>query len=387
MPYARPPLTALIEQATQDFVAGQITDPAGNVIDGLLPIGVIPALGMAVSGQSYEHYGYIDWIAHEAVPWTATDEYLAGWAALRGVFRKSATYTAGTLTFAGTGTTDVPSGTAIIRSDGVPYASVADASVSSGTVTVPIAAVNAGAASNFAPGTTFRLANSIAGISPTSTSSTQTSPGADAEMDDPLRTRMLTAYAAPPQGGDRQDYIEWALAIAGVTRAWVAPNAMGAGTVSVYVMMDIAEAAFGGFPQGTNGVAANETRDAQAAGDQLFVANALYPTNPVTALVYVVAPAATPVAFTIADLGSANTGANQALIAAALTAMFNTLGQVGGTVNPETGAAWPGIEPDAWYAAIEGIPGLVGFKVTVPAARITPAAGQLFTLGTVTFVP
>lgn len=386
MPYARPLLTDLIEQATQDFVAQPITDPAGNVIDGLLPIGVIPAIGMAVSGQSFEHYGYIDWIAHQAVPWTATDEYLAGWAALRRVFRKAATYTAGTLTFTGTGTTDVPSGTAIVRSDGVAYASVADASVISGTVTVPIAAVNAGAAGNFATNTTFRLANPIANIAPTSTGSTQTSPGADAELDDPMRTRMLIAYAAPPQGGDRQDYIEWALAIPGITRAWVAPHAMGAGTVSLYFMMDISEAAFGGFPQGTNGVAANETRDTTAAGDQLLVANALYGPAPVTALVYAVAPTAAPQAFTVSDLGSANTGANQTLITAALNQMFALLGQVGGTVDPVTGAAWPGIEPDAWYAAIEAIPGLPGFKVPVPSARITPGTGQLFTLGTVTFV-
>jgi uncharacterized phage protein gp47/JayE len=151
-------------------------------------------------------------------------------------------------------------------------------------------------------------------------------------------------------------------------------------------MMDVAEAAFGGFPQGTNGVATNEPRDVTATGDQLVVANALLPLQPVTALVYAMAPVPTPVNFTIADLGAANTAPNQALITRALQEMFAVFGQVGGTLNPVTGAAWPGIEPDAWYAAIEAVPGLKGFKVTTPSALITPSVGQLFTLGTVTFI-
>jgi uncharacterized phage protein gp47/JayE len=386
MPYARPTLTELIEQATNDFVTGDITDPNGNTVDGLLPIGFIPALGMVVSGQSYEHYGYIDWISQQAVPWTATDEYLAGWAALKRVFRKAATTTMGTVTFSTAApATDIPAGTAISRSDGVQFVTSADTPVSGASVTVPITAVVAGSSGNFASDTGFVLANPINGVAAQSTASAQLVAGTDTETDDAFRTRMLGVYAAPPQGGDRQDYIEWALAIPSVTRAWVS-NSAGAGTVSVYFMMDVAEAAYDGFPQGSNGVATNEPRDTTATGDQLTVANALFPLQPVTALVYALAPAATPVNFTVADLGAANTTPNQGLITTALEQMFAALGQVGGTVNPATGAAWPGIEPDAWYSAIAAVPGLTGFKVTTPSALITPSAGQLFTLGTITFV-
>jgi len=197
---------------------------------------------------------------------------------------------------------------------------------------------------------------------------------------------MLAAYAAPPQGGDRQDYVEWALAVPGVARAWVAPLLAGGGTVSVFFMMDVAEAAHNGFPQGSNGVASNEPRDVAATGDQLTVANALFPKRPVTALVYACAPTASPVAFTVADLGANNTAVMQAAITAALADMFVRLGNVGGSVVPSTGAAWSAIEQDAWYAALEAIPGLTGFKVTAPSASITPAVGALFTVGTVTFV-
>ena len=140
-----------------------------------------------------------------------------------------------------------------------------------------------------------------------------------------------------------------------------------------------------GFPQGTNGVATDDGRASAATGDQLTVANAIFPLQPVTALVYAVAPTAQATNFTVADLGSNNTPTMQALITSALTDMFVRLGQAGGTVNPATGAAWAGIEPSDWYAALEAIPGLTEFKVTTPSAEITPSTGKLLTVGTITF--
>lgn len=387
MPYGRPTLTELIDQAQQDINSAQITDAGGNVLAGLLPQGVLPVLSITQAGMAYEHYGFLDWISLQSIPWSATGEFLEGWAALKGVTREPATATTGSVTFSGSPDgTDLPSGTGIVRNDGFSYVTTADVAVAAGTVTASMRAVTPGAAGNFGTNAVFLLASPIVGIQPQSIASAQVTVGADQELDGALRTRMLLAYAAPPQGGDRTDYIEWALAVPGVTRAWVTPNGMGAGTVVLYVMLDLAESAFAGFPQGTNGVAAAETRAAPATGDQLTVANAILPLQPVTSLLYVVAPTAQPVAFTVADLGLNNTAPMQAQIAAALTDMFFRLGQVGGTVNPTTGAAWAGIEPSDWYAALEAIPGLSEFKVTVPAAAIVPSSGNLLTLGTVTYV-
>jgi len=386
VPYARKTLTQLRDDILADINSAQITDGAGNIVAGLLQKAILRVMAYAQAGVGYEHYGELDWIALQAVPWTAGGEFLEGWAALKGIFREAATPNVGSATFSGTGTTDCPAGTSIVRSDGFAYATTVDAAVSAGSVTVTMQAVTPGSSGNFDPSTTFLIGNPILGISSQSTASTQTTAGTDIETDASLRTRMLAAYAAPPQGGDRQDYVEWALAVPGVTRAWVAPLLAGGGTVSVFFMMDVAEAAHNGFPQGSNGVASNEPRDVAATGDQLTVANALFPKRPVTALVYACAPAASPVAFTVADLGANNTAAMQTAITAALADMFVRLGNVGGSVVPSTGAAWPAIEPDAWYAALEAIPGLTGFKVTAPSASITPGVGALFTVGTVTFV-
>jgi uncharacterized phage protein gp47/JayE len=225
----------------------------------------------------------------------------------------------------------------------------------------------------------------VSGI-PVNGTGTSVTAGADQEIDDDLRTRMLLAYAAPPQGGDRADYVQWALAVSGVTRAWVAPNGSGAGTVVVYTMFDESESANGGFPQGTNGVSQYDAgpggapRDTVATGDQLTVANALVTQQPVSALVYSVAPINAPQNFAIGGLGSNNTPTMQAAITAALQDMFLRLGNVGGTTDPSTGEAWPPIDPSDWYAAISSVTGIGRFTVTSPTAPISPGTGQLPTL-------
>lgn len=108
-------------------------------------------------------------------------------------------------------------------------------------------------------------------------------------------------------------------------------------------MLDNVRSSGGGFPVGTNGGAALESRYTPATGDQLVVANAIYPERPVTALVVVAAPAAQPIDFSIGYLGDDNTSANQAAIKSALADMFVRLS------NP-TGATT--IYPNAWDEAL-----------------------------------
>lgn len=388
MPYNRPTLTQLRDEVLQDINAAQITDGAtGAVIVAVLQKAILRVLAYAQAGLSYEHYAYLDWIAQQAVPWTATGEFLDGWAALKGVYREAAVKTTGTVTFAASGANlPVAAGASLLRSsDGAAFTVTAGAVSGATSITVSVQAVTAGAAANFDTGTQFTLQSPVAGITSTSSGSTQTTAGADQETDSALRTRMLQAYASPPQGGALADYVEWAGQVAGVTRVWIAPQGMGDGTVNVFFMMDEAEAAHNGFPQGTNGVAAAETRATAATGDQLAVANWIYPLRPVTALVYATAPTPQAIDFTITKLGAANTSTNQTAITAALTDMFLRLGNVGGTVDPATGDAWPAIEPNDWYAAVNAVPGLTTFDITGPTGPITANNGALPVLGTITF--
>lgn len=382
MPFDRPTLTQLKDQVAADISSNLPGD------DGQLRFSNERVIGDACAGLAHGHYGFLDWIALQAVPFTTTDEFLEGWAALKNVTRKTATAAKSPgFLLSGTSGTDIPAGTLLVRGDGYEYTTDADGVIgSNGSVTVAITAVlppidpvnnptGGGAAGNANTGTILTLGTAIPGVQSNGTVTVAITGGADIETDDSLRTRMLQQYQNTPQGGAKSDYETWALAVAGVTRAWCNPNGFGTGTVVVYIMLDDAESAHNGFPQGTNGVAAKETRGVSATGDQLTVANAIFPLQPVTALVSVVAPVANPINFTIAGISSASATTKSA-IASAISGVLEQYG------DPRDGT----IDLSYIESAIAAIAGTTGFVIQSPTGNITGTMGQLPTLGTVTYV-
>lgn len=363
MPFSRPTLSELRQQTAADINA------ALPGVDARLRYSNLGIIADLLAALSSGHYGYIDWTAKQQVPFTATDEFLEGWAALKDVTRKPATGASGAATFTATDGKVIPAGTAMNRADGVTYVTTAEATAAGGSVTAPIAASDTGATTNAVVGVALTLGVGISGISSTGVVSAAVAGGADIETSDELRSRMLAAYANPPQGGSKADYLEWATSVPGVTRAWVTPLGMGPGTVVIYFMMDDAEAAHGGFPQGTDGVAANETRDVVATGDQFVVANAIFEKQPVTPLVYAVAPLPNTIDITIAGIPDASTATRTAINAAIDAALLS--GAVpGGTTNVS-----------AIEAAIAGVAGTAGFVITeivASAGSVTPgSAGNI----------
>lgn len=369
MPFARPTLTALRDAAIQDITTSGIPG-----LDGLLRTAVLRALAWVMSGLAYSVYGYIDWIARESVPFTATDEYLEAWAALIAIYRKDSTPASGTgAQFSGTEGIVVPTGSTLTRQDGTPYVSTADATVDvTGVVLVPLLASVNGAGTNCDPGMSMSLDPPIAGINSGGVVVGSIVGGADQETNDELRTRMLFKYAAPPQGGAAADYIEWATEVPGCTRAWIEPQGEGPGSVTIYTMFDEINSASGGFPVGTDGGATREARIPPATGDQLLVADHIWPLRPVTALVYSAAPAPLAIDITLAALDPA-TVEIEAQIAASLVDMFLAVGEVGGT-----------IYPSQLYEAISLTPGVNHFVMLAPIAAVVANAGVLPVLGTLT---
>lgn len=380
MPRERPTLTQLRNMAMADIAGGTLT-----TIDGFLRRANLPVLSWAIANQVFGLDDFLDWIALQSVPFTSTGEFLRAWAALIGVTPKPATAASFQVTFAAANGILLSAATSIARSDGALFTVTIGATSALASVTVTVTANVPGSAGDTQAGATMVIQTPIVGISSSGTAGSSVTIGADPETDDSLRSRMLAAYAAPPRGGDASDYVEWCLAVPGVTRAWVLPNGMGAGTVLVWTMLDLAESVFSGFPQGTNGVATNEPRDVAATGDQLAVANALFPSQPVTVLVYSSAPVSQALNFSITGLGVNNTSAMQATISAALADLLLRLGNVGGSVNPVTRVPFPAIEPSEIYGALAAIPGLANFTVGSPSAPVTPASGHLFVIGSISY--
>jgi uncharacterized phage protein gp47/JayE len=381
MPFSRPLLTDLQSQALADVAALGTGDLLRRSISLVLPY--------AQAGLAHGHYGFLDYISLQAVPATATGEFMYQWGYLKGITPKAATPASGAVTFTGAAGVSIPSGTQVSAAGGVTYSTTASGTVSGTTVTVLVTADIAGSAGNLGAGSAISLSTSISGINAAGIVATAITSGADVETDSAYRLRMLARYASPPQGGSSADYIGWATEVAGVTRAWVAPNGAGAGTVVVYTMWDDVEAAHGGFPQGSDGVATGETRDTAATGDQLVVANYIFAPfrRPTTALVFSVAPSAYPINFTIADLDT-STADVRAAISVALTAVFRRSASPGGTTYPlaVSGAVNGKMYPSEFQAAIAAVSGVNRFTLTAPAISIIAPAGSIPALGTITYV-
>lgn len=367
MPFERPTLTALARQARADLAGST----GAWAILRASPLGV---LSKVVSGLVHGLYGYLDWIARMAVPVTAEDEYLRAWAALKGVERKPAEFAAATATFTGSPGAILPNGTRIARdADGVAYLTTELATIDvGGTLTVPIQAEVAGAAGNALSGAGVSIAAAVSGVTAGGVLATPAAGGADEEPIAAFRERMLERYRVPPQGGALTDYVGWAKEVPGVTRAWA--KRTDEGVVSVWVMLDDARASDDGFPQGTNGVATDETRGTPATGDQLVVADYIYPRRPATALVQVLAPQVYVIPVTITGLVN-DTVENRAAVVTALEAMMRRNGEPGGTIYPSDIAA-----------AIAGVAGVEHFSLTAPTSPAVAPAGYLPQLGTVTWV-
>lgn len=365
MPFARPSLTALRNQAVQDITTSGVPG-----LTGLLRNAVLRVLSWVMAGLAYSVYGYADWIARMGVPFTAQDEYLYAWAALIGIYPEPAAPATGTATFTGNPNFVLPSGTTLRRQDGTLYVTTGDDALvdSSGTVTAPLVATVPGAFTNSDPGLPISIFPPIPGINSAGATGIITG-GADAEGNDALRTRMLFKYREPPQGGASADFIQWALEVPGCTRCWVVSQGYGPGSVAVFPMFDDAEAVHGGFPQGTDGCAAEEVRGPTAAGDQLLVAEHIWTVQPVTVLTYVAAPKPFPIDVTIMGLDPNTTDMQNAIIGS-LNDLFLQIAEIQGTI-------WP----SDLYEAVLATPGVNHFEISQPLDAVQAGPGQLPILG------
>ncbi|MBF0247136.1 MAG: baseplate J/gp47 family protein, partial [Alphaproteobacteria bacterium] len=291
MPFQRPPLEALIRAAEAEIEA---TLPGA---DASLRRTVLGVLARVLAGGEHGLYGYLDFIVRQALPDTAESEYLDRHADVWGIVRKAAAFAAGAVDFTGVNGTVIAEGTELKRADGVKYATAAEATIAGGSATVAVVAVAAGSAGLANAGQTLTLTTPIAGVDSAATiAAGGLIAGADQETDPALLIRLLARIQQPPHGGADFDYPSWALAVAGVTRAWVYAQELGIGTVTVRFMMDATYA--DGIP---------------LAADVAAVQAAIDAVRPVTADVTVVAPVAVPLSFTISGLNPATQAVKDAI--------------------------------------------------------------------------
>lgn len=351
MPFNRPTLPGLQDRAGGD-IRSRLPDSKPELRRSLL--GVIRDMQ---AGQAHGMYGYLDYISRQILPSTADEEWLeklhAGIWKVPRVKEQAAT---GPIVLAGTDGAVLPQDTLLTYSDGTEYQTDAQATISAGTATVNVTAIDAGAAGNREPGDELTLVEPETGINSTAiVDAAGITGGADTEDVERLRSRVITRIQRPPHGGNADDYETWAFeAHPDVTRAFVAPLEMGLGTVTVRPMTD--DLANPIPAQGVIDAVHDYIDSVMQVGMELFV----------------VAPIAVPLDMTI--LLNPDTQETRDRIDAALKDFL--------LINARPGAT---IKLNQLSGAIYVAAGSASFDIQSPTADITHNTGEIATPGTITW--
>jgi uncharacterized phage protein gp47/JayE len=234
MPYNKPTLAQLRNRAASE-VETRLPE-----VDPRLRRTVIHVIICIIAGMTYELFGYLDYILRQVFPNSAETEYLEKWGEVWGISRKLATFADGYVHITGTPGTTLYVGTELRRSDGAIYL-VADSVIIStdGFVDAECRAEKVGVTYNADAGVKLSFVSPVDGINSEAVITDEgITGGTEREQDEPYMLRILARIQNPPQGGSVTDYIQWALSVPGVTRAWCYPVEMGPGTVTVRFMMD-----------------------------------------------------------------------------------------------------------------------------------------------------
>jgi uncharacterized phage protein gp47/JayE len=350
MAFNRPTLPEIISRIETDYVSRLgIKEPARAAF--------VRAQSRAFAGAVHGLYGFLEFISQQALPDTAVDEYLERWCSIFGIFRIPATLAIGNVTITGITGNIVPAGTILQTADQIQFETTSDVTLSAGTATANVQALVAGSTGNQPAGGSLSFLSPVAGInSNASIASGGITGGSDQESQESLRQRLIARIQTPPQGGNAADYEKWAQeADPSVTRVWVTPLEMGAGTVTVRFVTDDAP----GGPIPTTPVV-----DAVDAYIQTV--------RPVTANVFVVAPVLNEVDFSIQL--SPNSSATRAAVTAELKDLFFRDGSPGGT-----------ILVSRVREAISIAAGESDHVLISPTVNIVSPAGQLPVVGDITW--
>jgi len=352
MPFQRPTLSELVVRIKQDFVS------RFGVVGAVLRRSVIDVLAKVLAGAAHYLHGHMEWISKQVLPDTADEDWLIRHAALYGLALEAATYAKASVTVTGTSGTIIPAGTVLLRSDAEEYLTDAEVTISGGTTTADVTAVVAGSGGTLEAAQELTFESPLAGVDSTVTVVASTLDGTDQESADALEARLLERLRNPPAGGAEADYVAWAKTVAGVTRVWVYPLELGAGTVTVRFVRD------------------NDSGSIiPSAGEVTAVQDVIDALRPVTASVTVAAPIGMPLNFTIDLTSTGDTAAARAAIEAELEDMLLRDAEPGGT-----------ILLSHILTAIGVADGVADFTLSSPAADVTHTGGQLATMGTITWI-
>jgi len=324
------------------------------------------AIARALAGAAHELHGHAQHNFRQLFPDTAELTNLERQAGFYGLVRRQASRASGHVRIDGADGTAIPAGSRFGSPDGDEFITAEAGVIAAGSVTLALDAVLAGAAGNLGSGALVTFLSPIAGAS----NEAMIAPpgmarGADIESKESLSERVQERMRQVPHGGAANDYVRWAKEAPGVTRAWLASNEMGLGSVTLRFVTD----------DSPNGLIPS---DAEVEAVRLYVENraANDPTKegrPVTAQMFVAAPIPAPVDIELTS--TPDDPATRAAIETELRALFRNASAPGAVVGIGTIAQ-----------AISLAPGLVSQTLVSPTMNASASIGHLPVLGEITWL-
>ena len=365
MPFERPELDALIDRVETDI-------KGGLGLTTVLRRSFIGVISRAIAGMTHLLLGYLTWVSRQVFPDTAELEFLERWSSIWGVERNEATFAQFTIKFTGTDGGTIPVGTQLQRSDGVTYTTDAEGiigAVTPGEVSVQITADESGSNGDMEVADKINLISPISNVNSEAEVTVIVTDADDTEADSSLRERLINRLQLPPLGGSANDYLQWAREITGVTRSWVLPLFTGPGTVGVSFVVD------------------DEIPIIPIPAKVQEVQDYIDEKKPVTALVTVFAP--TEAAMDLDISIKPNTTEIQNNIITELEDLIKRDAQLAGSYGG------PGVTNDGSLLlskirqAISIAVGIEDYEINtingVAPANVVPSAGELITLGNITW--
>lgn len=233
MPYIRPTLSQLAIDNQNDFYTrfGGTSRP--------VRFSITKILANVFAGGLNLLYGLIAFIMVQIIPDTATGIYLERWALVFGIEKKKANKAEGTINFTGNDGAKIPAFSQVQTSDNFIFQTLSDAIIQGGKASVKIQALIASSLGNITAGTTLNLVSPISNVQSTCILDALGSfNGADVESDTSLRNRLLDRIRNAPCAGNQNDYETWCKQVSGVTRAKCYPQYLGDGNVGLTFVRD-----------------------------------------------------------------------------------------------------------------------------------------------------
>lgn len=175
----------------------------------------------------------------QAFPSSAAGIYLDYHGETLGLDRKDAVQAAGEVTFTGTNGIEITAGTRVatlavsVDSEGAEFEVTMGGTITGGTVTLPVQAVEPGEAGNVTANTIGELLTPLSDVSVTNAAAI--TGGFEVEDDEAYRDRLEAAFVEAQGGGTLADYKKWAVDYPGVGHAEVTPHDPAPGYVRVVV--------------------------------------------------------------------------------------------------------------------------------------------------------